>query len=776
MATTTIFDVVKVSELPAVQSLTDGDYLIVNDDDPSTGITTSKTILIDDLAQTSAERTLLRELQDVVITSPSSGQILRWNGSRWINDNEDDSHLRLTDLSVTNQPIDPNALGGRLDYDARLGIFNFYPADTKGPLSNSDNVSTSTDYPNPNNNDTLSWSTATRLWEAAPAISLSALNLSPEPLNRVGKIAVSGYRIDYTPPDTSEYLLIEDFIEQDPVFTQHPAHSIGGGDISKWNEAWTWGNHAVQGYMKSIRVSEIADVNANSPSDGDTLNYSSTTRNWNAGKPVVKSIGDIDNVEVTAAKDTQIIRYESRTQEWKNVDHTIENIGNVDASKIQDWVILYFNGNKNKWDMEKVQIIDEVIAGAALSGGGRPLQVGDTLRFDVIPGIASDVTGDKVNVRVGNGAYVDSNNKIAISPGNGLVYTSPLNGLQVNPGVSLDTSGDKVNVRYGNGITIDGSNRIQIRTGNACAINSNTINVRNGNGITVDGSNRLQIQTGNASSIDANVINVRNGDGITIDSDNRLQILSGVSTQIVNDRINVIHGNGITLDSSNRIQIRSGTACSIDSNLINVRTGNGVTVDSNNRLQIQSGNGCSISSNKINVNLGSGLTFDSSNRITITPGDGLTSTSTGLDVKPGDGIDTIGDKVNVRYDNVSLQLNAANQLEIVPGYVDGSFDNSTTPILVGEARATGHLQWIKGRGGQVCSSSHIGNGRIRIVFNPPLPTYEYAVQLTPANCFSAIYVAHVYNQNASYCDVVLSNIDSPGNVAKGAGFHFSVTL
>ena len=68
MANTTIFDVVRVSELPPVQRLTDGDYFIVNDNDPSTDITTSKTILVDDVALSVAERTKLRELSDVVIT------------------------------------------------------------------------------------------------------------------------------------------------------------------------------------------------------------------------------------------------------------------------------------------------------------------------------------------------------------------------------------------------------------------------------------------------------------------------------------------------------------------------------------------------------------------------------------------------------------------------------------------------------------------------------------------------------------------------------------
>ena len=64
MATTTILDIVKVSELAVVNRLTDNDYLIVNDVQAS-GVVESKTIVINDLAISVAERTRLRNLLDV---------------------------------------------------------------------------------------------------------------------------------------------------------------------------------------------------------------------------------------------------------------------------------------------------------------------------------------------------------------------------------------------------------------------------------------------------------------------------------------------------------------------------------------------------------------------------------------------------------------------------------------------------------------------------------------------------------------------------------------
>ena len=574
MATTTIFDVVKVSELPAVQQLTDGDYLIVNDNDPSTGITSSKTIVIDDLALATVERSLLREIKDVVITTPTAGQILRWTGSTWINDKEDDSHIILTDLSVTNQPVDKASLGGRLEYDSRLGIHNFFPADTTGPLSNHENVSPNTNYVyqgGPSDRDTLSWSSSTRLWQAEPAIVITTLNLPPEPLNRRGRLDVNGYRLDYTAPDLSEYLLIEDFIEQDPVFVRHPAYTIGGSDIDKWNEAYMWGNHAVEGYLKSIRIKEIADVSAEAPGEDDTLNYNPLTKIWRNGHPRIKGITRIDDVEVTNPQDKQILRFESRSQEWKNINHHMENMANVDDTYRTHWAILFYNTSKAMWDMEKVQIIDEIVAGNALSGGGRPLVLGDTIRLDVVPGIAADVNGDKLNVRVGKGAFVDPSNDITINPGNGLVYTAGLDGLDVNPGVSIDVLNDKVNVRYGDGITVDNNNQIQIQTGVAASIDNNIINVRHGNGITVDADNKLQILSGTGCSVDSDIINVNVGNGLTFDGDNKIAI---------------VPGNGLTSDGSG-IGITPGDAISTALNKIDVLyDGTSVRLNASNQLEV----------------------------------------------------------------------------------------------------------------------------------------------------------------------------------------------
>ena len=41
------------------------------------------------------------------------------------------------------------------------------------------------------------------------------------------------------------------FTETDPVFLLHPAHGITTGNISNWNTAFGWGNHALAGYLQA---------------------------------------------------------------------------------------------------------------------------------------------------------------------------------------------------------------------------------------------------------------------------------------------------------------------------------------------------------------------------------------------------------------------------------------------------------------------------------------------------------------------------------------------
>ena len=52
-------------------------------------------------------------------------------------------------------------------------------------------------------------------------------------------------------------------IELDPIFTNSPAFNISTLDISKWNTAYSWGNHTAAGYITANSVDTLTNKSGN---------------------------------------------------------------------------------------------------------------------------------------------------------------------------------------------------------------------------------------------------------------------------------------------------------------------------------------------------------------------------------------------------------------------------------------------------------------------------------------------------------------------------------
>ena len=59
------------------------------------------------------------------------------------------------------------------------------------------------------------------------------------------------------------------YTETDPVFNQSPAAGIGNTEISNWNTAYGWGDHASAGYLTSATAVSISDTTPTTPAAGD---------------------------------------------------------------------------------------------------------------------------------------------------------------------------------------------------------------------------------------------------------------------------------------------------------------------------------------------------------------------------------------------------------------------------------------------------------------------------------------------------------------------------
>src|SRR4030042_1335576 len=45
---------------------------------------------------------------------------------------------------------------------------------------------------------------------------------------------------------------ISAYTESDPIFSAHVVSNISVSDIDNWNIAYSWGDHAIQGYLKTF--------------------------------------------------------------------------------------------------------------------------------------------------------------------------------------------------------------------------------------------------------------------------------------------------------------------------------------------------------------------------------------------------------------------------------------------------------------------------------------------------------------------------------------------
>jgi hypothetical protein len=102
----------------------------------------------------------------------------------------------------------------------------------------------------------------------------------------------------FTPPDLSSYLTTE----TDPVFTASDAAAVTAAGIANWNSAYSWGNHAAQGYLVGYGgVSNHTDVNITGVQNGQLLQYNGS--NWvNVTPSYISSYTETDTLDSVLAR------------------------------------------------------------------------------------------------------------------------------------------------------------------------------------------------------------------------------------------------------------------------------------------------------------------------------------------------------------------------------------------------------------------------------------------------------------------------------------------
>ena len=139
----------------------------------------------------------------------------------------------------------------------------------------------------------------------------------------------------YTPPDLSNFLT--SYTETDPVYSASAASNVTTTKITNWDTSYGWGNHASVGYLTSETSHADVVVDGDFASSGlmkrggTSGTYSIITdnsSNWNTahgwgnhasqGYLTTVALNDVSDVDLSVApSDGQVLKWEAASSKWK---------------------------------------------------------------------------------------------------------------------------------------------------------------------------------------------------------------------------------------------------------------------------------------------------------------------------------------------------------------------------------------------------------------------------------------------------------------------------
>lgn len=293
---------------------------------PSTDGTAGQVIVTDGLgnlsfaSQTSGGAVDMNGLTDVTLSSPINGQYLVYNGSQWINQtiSNPSGVAQLNDLSDVNPALSP-ASGKFFTYTG-----SFWDAHTL-VLNDISTVNVT----GPSTGQTLRYSGSQ--WVNSKLNYTDLLGTPPNPTT----LGLSGLTDvnDAISPSTGHVLY---FDGTDWKSQKLPANQITGLTISAVGQT---GNYydILNRPTVPVNLGDLANVNANTPSNAQVLTWNTGTSKWIASSPQITTtlISLTGDVNIAAPADKQHLIYDNATSKWRNTTFTVR----LDNGKVEDVTI-----------------------------------------------------------------------------------------------------------------------------------------------------------------------------------------------------------------------------------------------------------------------------------------------------------------------------------------------------------------------------------------------------------------------------------------------------
>lgn len=142
------------------------------------------------------------------------------------------------------------------------------------------------------------------------------------------------------------------YVETDPVFVASAAYDITTQNINNWSTAYNWGDHSSAGYLTSIATESIGDLLdvdlSNAPNVGNTLQWNGTA--WVPSQSSGSETDPVFGVSPAATIDNTMISNWNEAYGWG--DHSVVGYldsnhptANIIASNITNWNDAYSWGD-----------------------------------------------------------------------------------------------------------------------------------------------------------------------------------------------------------------------------------------------------------------------------------------------------------------------------------------------------------------------------------------------------------------------------------------------
>jgi ribosomal protein L35AE/L33A len=332
----------------------------------------------------------LDEIHDVSIVSKTNNQALIYESSTnlWKNKTIDYSWL-------TNKPTIPTVISA---FTNDSGYITGYTETDPVFVAHAAYAVTSLKITN--------WDTAYSWGNHASAGYLTSVSwsiISGKPT--FATVATSGLYSDLSgqpsiPTKTSDITndsgFITGYTETDPVFTAHVTYAITSTNISNWNTAYGWGNHASAGYLTSASIGTMATQNQNNVNiDGGTIDstpiglttastgaFTNITSDIASGKFITFKISGTESGSIAVngstttynttsdyrlkANQRALTNYQQfidalQPKQWEWADTNLSGAGFV-AHEVQDVSPSSVSGNKDATDINGLPIYQSMQA------------------------------------------------------------------------------------------------------------------------------------------------------------------------------------------------------------------------------------------------------------------------------------------------------------------------------------------------------------------------------------------------------------------------------